>query len=98
MFQTFVVGTGAQDTDDPHDSNDDVQECSALKPATPGKNPKLAAVKSPAKKGKGSQSDGKSGGKALGPFHSQHAKTTTSKTKNKGSASSLVCICWCATL
>ena len=31
---TFVVGSGAHDTNDPHDSYHDVQGCSALKRAT----------------------------------------------------------------
>ena len=85
MFQTFVVGIGAQDADESGDSDDDVEEWSATKPATPGKNPKPAAVKSPIQKAKGPQSDRKSGGKALGPFHSpvQQAKSTASKSKNK---------------
>ena len=85
MFQTFVVSSGAQDADDPRNSDDDVEVCSAPKPAAPGKKPKLAGVKSLAKKGKGPRSKRKSGGKALGPFHSrvQQAKTTASKAKNK---------------
>ena len=85
MFHTFVVGSGAQDANNPHDPDDDVQDCNAPKPPTPVKNPKPAAVKSTAKRGKGPQSVGKSGGKALGPFHwrVQRAKSTASKTKNK---------------
>ena len=62
-----------------------MQHCSAQKPATPRKNPKLGAMKFPAKRGKGPQCDGNSGGEALGPFllRVQQAKTTASVTKNK---------------
>ena len=68
MFQTFVVGSGAQDVDESKDSNDDVEDCSATK-LHPEKTPNL--LKFPAKKAKGPQSDRKSGGKELGALHSR---------------------------
>ena len=80
ILLAFVVGSRAHNIDDPHDSHDDVQECSAPKRAPLGKNPKPTAMKFVAKKWKHAQSDRKSGGKALGPCHSrvQQAKTAPS--------------------